>query len=215
MIKLRIDVDYPYPSRAKSFLYTYLGWRTKRGYLAYAKMLADLINNSIPEVKAMWFFNIHALPDDEMLALLSGSQHEIGLHVVNNPEEELAQLEQVSTKSVEYYTIHGTERLLGQIVWHRPLGQKQVKVPQDFRLKSYHEFPTNGLDWLCYNTDAKAALIIANDWVRQGIVLEAHPEWIIKKGKINHRGPYKEVLTKLLHAPPVSVEVSDKHKVKC
>jgi hypothetical protein len=215
MIKIRVDVDYPYPSRAKSFLYTYMNWKSKNGYLMYSKMLADLINNANIEVKAIWFFNIHALPDKEMLALLSGSQHEIGLHIVNNPFEELEQLEKVSTKPIEYYTIHGTERLLGQIVWHRPLGQKQAKVPSDFRLKSYHEYPTNGLDWLCYNTDSKAALIISNDWAKQGFIFEVHPEWLICRGKINHRGPYLKTLSALLHVSPVSVEVSDKGKVKC
>ena len=55
MIKLRIDVDYAYPSRIKSFIYTALNLKGGRDYLKNSKTLARMINESPEEVKAYWF----------------------------------------------------------------------------------------------------------------------------------------------------------------
>ena len=55
MIKLRIDVDYPYPSRAKSFLYTVLNSKTGKNYLKNSKIIAKMINESTREVEVCWF----------------------------------------------------------------------------------------------------------------------------------------------------------------
>ena len=70
MIKLRIDVDYPYPSRLKSFLYTALNIRTSKDYLKNAKIIARMINESPKEVKAYWFFTPKTVPDRELLDML-------------------------------------------------------------------------------------------------------------------------------------------------
>ncbi len=47
-IKLRMDVDYPYPSRSKSFLYVTLGIKNRKGkgYLKNARIIAKMINES-------------------------------------------------------------------------------------------------------------------------------------------------------------------------
>lgn len=207
----RIDVDYPYPSRAKSFLYTFLGWKTNNQYLKYSKILADLINTANVEVKAFWFFNKNALPDNELLAILSSSRHMIGLHAVNDPVEELAQLESISPKCIEYYTIHGTSRLLGQIIWHRKLGQKQVDIPVGFKLKSFHTLPTYCLDEFCYRLSSEVALKAINHFIdKENAVVELHPEWLVCRGRLNHRGPYMETLSRLLHIPPVDAKEANK-----
>jgi hypothetical protein len=201
MITLRVDVDYAYPSRTKSFIYTYLKKKSKAKYLKYPKMLAEIINNATVDVKAYWFFNMQTLPDKDMLSLINSNQHEIGLHVINKPFAELHYLEQAVSKPVEYYTIHGTERLLGQIIWHRKIGQKQTVIPTSFPLKSFHKYPTRALDWLCYQLPTSEAVDKATSWIEQNCVLEVHPEWLITDGGfINHRGPYIEVLKRLLYS---------------
>ena len=43
MIKLRLDVDYAYPSRIKSFLYTALNRKTDKNYLKNSKIIAKMI----------------------------------------------------------------------------------------------------------------------------------------------------------------------------
>ena len=72
MIKLRIDVDYPYPSRVRSFIHTALNVQVGRNYLKNAKILARMINDSNEEVKAYWFFTPKTLPDNELLDMLPG-----------------------------------------------------------------------------------------------------------------------------------------------
>lgn len=47
LITLRIDVDYPYPSRFRSFLYTALGGGTRKDYLKNSKIVARMINKSL------------------------------------------------------------------------------------------------------------------------------------------------------------------------
>ena len=71
MIKLRIDVDYPYPSRLRSFIYTALKIKVGKDYLKNSKILARMINESPKEVKAYWFFTFKTIPDEEMLAMLN------------------------------------------------------------------------------------------------------------------------------------------------
>ena len=72
MIKLRIDVDYPYPSRTKSFLYVALGIKSKNGkdYLRNARIIAKMVNESSKEVKAYWFFTPYTIPDKRLLGLV-------------------------------------------------------------------------------------------------------------------------------------------------
>jgi len=79
LIKFRIDVDYPYSSRVRSFIYTALNIKIGKDYLKNAKIIARMINESSKEVKAYWFFTPKTLPDKEMLKLLSNTRHEIAL----------------------------------------------------------------------------------------------------------------------------------------
>ena len=87
MIKLRIDVDYPYPSRTKSFLCVALRIKSKKAkdYLKNARIIAKMINESPKEVKAYWFFTPYTIPDKKLLDLLNPEKHEVALHVANNP----------------------------------------------------------------------------------------------------------------------------------
>ena len=52
MIKPRIDVDYPYPSRAKSFLSIILKSKVGKDYLKNPKIIVKMINKSPVEAKA-------------------------------------------------------------------------------------------------------------------------------------------------------------------
>ena len=197
MIKLRIDVDYPYPSRLRSFVYTALKIKVGRDYLKNSKILARIINESPKEVKAYWFFTLKTLPDEELLAMLNAEKHEVALHIANSPYEEMKLLEKAAGRQIKYYTIHGTSRLLGRILWKR-WKAKAPSIPRDFPLQSFHQFPTLVLDGCCYARGTAKAVKIAEDSINQGKVLEVHPEWLFQRGTINHRGPYYATLRKIL-----------------
>lgn len=197
MIKLRIDVDYPYPSRFKSFIHTALGIRTKAEYLKNSKIVAKMINKSPKSVKACWFFTLTTTPDDELLALLNNSKHEIALHIVNEPYKELKMLEEATGKKIQYYTIHGTARLLGRIIWKR-WKTKKPKIPDDFPLQSYYQFTTSSLDVICHTHDTEQSVKMAENYIAEGHVIHFHPIWLFQRGRINHRGPFYETLKRLL-----------------
>ena len=198
LIKLRIDVDYAYPSRIKSFIYTALNLKGGRDYLKNSKTLARMINESPEEVKAYWFFTSKTIPDQEMLLMLKPSKHEVALHVANHPYEELEKLKKATERPIRYYTIHGTSRLLGRLLWSRWTA-KAPAIPRDFPLQSFHQIPTLALDFYCYTQGTVRALEIAEEGLTQGKVLEIHPEWLFQRGTINHRGPYYEALKKILN----------------
>jgi hypothetical protein len=198
VIKLRIDVDYPYSSRLKSFLYTALNdVKVGRGYLKNSKILARMINESKEEVKAYWFFTPKTTPDKELLDMLNPEKHEVALHVANHPYGEMELLEKATGRQIKYYTIHGTARLLGRILWKR-WKAKVPAIPQGFPLESFHQFPTVGLDIRCYTYSTAKAVKIAEESITKRIVLQIHPEWLFQRGTINHRGPYYKVLRKIL-----------------
>ena len=73
MIKLRIDVDYPYPSRTKSFLYLAFGIKKRKSkdYLRNARVIANMINESPKQVMAYWFFTPYTIPDGKLLPCLN------------------------------------------------------------------------------------------------------------------------------------------------
>jgi hypothetical protein len=197
LLRIRIDVDYPYPSRLRSFIYTTLGLRAGSDYLKNSKIVAKMINDSGIEVRAYWFFTPKTIPEKELLGLLDNSKHEVALHVVNKPYEELKLLEESTGKKINYYTIHGTARLLARIMWKR-WKTKAPKIPNDFPLQSFHQFPTLGLDSLCYSRPTDQALKIAEDRMREGYVIYFHPIWLFQRGKLNHRGPFHETLRRIL-----------------
>ncbi len=198
MIKLRIDVDYPYPSRFKSFLSTSLGLKIGKGYVKNSKIIAKMINETRKEVKAYWFFTPYTIPDRELLELLRPDRHEIALHVANNPYAELERLEKATGRKVNYYTVHGTARLLAKLMWRRKLWEEKAPIPTGFPLKSFYKFPTIDLDWWCYAKPTAQATKMAEDSIARGKVLHVHPEWLFQHGKMNPRGPYYAVLKEIL-----------------
>jgi len=200
MIKLRIDVDYPYPSRAKSFLYIALGIKKRKSkdYLKNAQVIAKMINESPKQVTAYWFFTPYTIPDKKLLDLLNPDRHQVALHVANNPYREWKILENETKRQVNYYTIHGTSRLFAQLLWRRKLGERQAKVPSDFPLKSFHDFTTNSLDTVCYELGLDGAKKEAEEWINQNHVLSIHPDWLFKKGEKNRRGSFYDVLKDIL-----------------
>ncbi|TRO45966.1 hypothetical protein E2P60_06215 [Candidatus Bathyarchaeota archaeon] len=196
-VRLRIDVDYPYPSRIKSFICTALGIKTSKDYLKNSKILSRMINESKENVKAFWFFTPKTIPDNELLTLLNGSKHEVALHVVNNHERELEQLKKATGRKIRFYTIHGTARLFARIMWKRWKTKSPI-IPKDFPLQSFHQFPTHGLDRLCFARSTEQAVKMAESRIKDGIILEIHPIWLFQKGKINRRGPFYDGLRRLL-----------------
>jgi len=197
LVTMRIDVDYPYPSRIRSFLYTTVGIRTRKQYLKNSKIVAEMINKSSKDVRAYWFFTPKTVPDKELLQLIENPKHEVALHVVNDPYKELRNLEQRTGKKIRYYTIHGTARLLARIMWR--CKSKAPKIPEDFPLQSFHRFPTTGIDSLCYLYPAEQAKLMTEDAIRNGNVIYFHPIWLFQRGKLNHRGPFYHVLKGILN----------------
>jgi hypothetical protein len=197
MIRIRIDVDYAYPSRAKSFLYTALNMKTSKDYLKNAKIIAKMINMSPKETKAYWFFTPKTIPDRELLDMLDIERHEVCLHVATRPYEEMQLLEKATGRKLRYYTIHGTGRLLSRVIWKR-WKAKTPAIPENFPLESFHQFPTFGLDWFCHTNTRAKAVQIAIEQISEGKVLHIHPEWLFQRGTINHRGPFYEAFRRIL-----------------
>jgi hypothetical protein len=194
MIKLRLDVDYAYPSRNKSLICTALKIRPKKDYLKNSKIIAKMVNETQREVMAYWFFTPLTLPDQEMIDLMNPKRHETALHIAVDPHKELEVLEKLTSQKLRYYTIHGTERFLGRIIWGRKLGQARVPIPEGFPLQNFWDFLTLSLDRVCYDKTTEEAFKIAQESIANDKVLHVHPDWLFKKGKFNHRGPYFEVL---------------------
>jgi hypothetical protein len=194
MIKIRLDVDYAYPSRNKSLICTALKIRPKKDYLKNSKIIAKMVNETQQDVMAYWFFTPLTLPDQEMIDLMDPKRHEVALHVAVDPYKELEVLEKLTNQKLRYYTIHGTERFLGKIIWGRKLGQARIPIPKDFPLQNFWDFPTLSLDRDCYDKTTEEAFKIAQESITNDKVLHIHPDWLFKKGKFNRRGPYFEVL---------------------
>ena len=198
MIKLRLDVDYAYPSRLRSFLFTTLDVKTSKNYLKNSKILARMINESSEELMAYWFFTPQTTPDAELLALMQPERHEVALHVATQPYPEWQHLEKATGRKVKYYTVHGTARLLARLMWRRKIWEAKAPIPKGFPLKSFYDFPTIPLDWYCYRFPTKEAVKIGKRSIAKGEVLHVHPEWLFQRGTLNHRGPYYETLKTLL-----------------
>ncbi|TRO54960.1 hypothetical protein E2P63_00300 [Candidatus Bathyarchaeota archaeon] len=197
MMKLRIDVDYPYPSRLKSFLWTALNIMTSKDYLKNSKIIARMINESPKQVKAYWFFTPKTVPDRELLDMLDKERHVVALHVVNSPYKEMKLLEKAAGRRLNYYTIHGTARLLARAMWKR-WKTNMPEIPKNFPLESFHQFPHFGLDWLCYKRRSNEVLRKARRSIVEGKVLQIHPIWLFQRGIINHRGPFYKALRRIL-----------------
>jgi hypothetical protein len=197
LIKFRVDVDYPYPSRIKSFISTATDFPTSKKYLKNSKILAKMFNNSTEELRVYWFFTTKTLPDKELMNMLNNAKHEIALHLVNQPLAELRIAKKITKRKIKYYTTHGTANILTRLIWKR-WKKKFPKIPKDFPLKSFHQYPTLPLDSLCYRYSPSIAFRNAKENLNKGKILEIHPEWLFQKGKINRRGPYYNTLIQIL-----------------
>lgn len=198
---LRMDVDYPYPSRPKSFLYVTLGIKNRKGkgYLKNARIIAKMINESSTDVKAYWFFTPYTIPDKKLLGLLNPERHEVALHIATDPYREWKILENETDRTVKYYTIHGTSRLFAQLIWGRKIGQKQATIPPDFPLKCFQdeqEFKTFSMDRIRFQAGFEKGKAEVEAWIKQGFIVSMHPEWLFKKGA--DRGPFYDVLKAVL-----------------
>jgi hypothetical protein len=215
MIKLRIDVDYPYPSRAKSFLYVALRIKNRKSkdYLRNAFIIARMINESPREVRGYWFFTPYTIPSKELLELLNLEKHEVALHIANHPSEEGKVLEQKTSRKVTYYTIHGTQRLFARLLWGRKLSQTQASIPPDFPLISFHNYTTMSLDRERYRLGLETVEAYAEEWVNQDVVLSFHPEWLLEQNNRNQRGPVSDVLQRLLKVDSELETLSVKKKL--
>jgi len=202
MIKIRIDVDYPYVSRAKSFLYVALRIKNTRhkGYLRNARIIAQMINESSEQVKAYWFFTPYTIPDKGMLDLLNAPKHEVALHVATKPFKELKTLEEKTSRKIQYYTIHGTQRLFARLLWGRKLSQTRAVIPDGFPLKDFHKLPelTMSLDRDRYLNGYEQVVKQTQDWIQQGIIITMHPDWLFRASKKTQRGPIYDALKTML-----------------
>jgi len=168
-----------------------------KGYLEEACIIAEIINRSSLDVKAYWFFTPYTLPHEKLKQLLKSSKHEIGLHVINSPSEELMILEDWVGQKINYYTIHGTTSRLSQMAWGRETGQKQAIIPPDFPLKSLHTEPTFSFDKACYNAGVIQATKIGEQEIAVNHILSMHPEWL-RWGNGKDRGSYYYPLSYIL-----------------
>ena len=212
MIKFRIDVDYPFPSRLKSFIYTASNLRLSKNYLKNSKIIARMINDSPLEVKAYWFFTAKTLPDAKLLSMLNPQKHEIALHLTNSPFKEKKILEKTIGRTIKYFTIHGTARLITRVLWRRWKNKFPI-VPKNFPLKSFHQFPTLSLDVLCYNYNEEKAFEKAKESINKDKILEIHPDWLFQRGLINRRGKYYSTLRKILKVDEELVNLVQNRKI--
>src|SRR5208282_133973 len=148
MIKIRIDVDYPYPSRLQSFLFTVLNVKTNRNYLKNSNIIAEMINDASKDTMLYWFITPQTTPDKDLLELLQPDKHEVALQVANHPYPEWERLENATGRKVNYYTLHDTARLLTRLLRRRRLWEAKAPIPVGFPLKSFYDFSTIGLDRL-------------------------------------------------------------------
>ena len=201
MIKLRIDVDYPYPSRAKSFAYVALRLKSRKGknYLKNARIIARMINESPREVKGYWFFTPYTIPDKKLLDLLNSEKHEVALHVASKPVEEWKNLEKETNRAVKYYTIHGTEGKFARLLWGRKRKGPQVIIPSDFPLTDFFDAnKTLSIDRERYKYGFDKVVPLIEELIVQGVVLSFHPEWLFEKNENSQRGPLYDSLKAVL-----------------
>jgi hypothetical protein len=188
ILTFRIDVDYNYENRTKSFLSTFLGVKLGKGYLKNAKIIAKMINESEKDVKAYWFFTTKSLPDMELLKILNNSKHEIGLHVVSNVTKEFCELAKVYPYwKIHYFNQHGVRRLLAKFVWHK--FTKGLNGSQ-FPLKYFVEQNCVKFDRLGFYNKEKI------DFEKR--ILHLHPDWLFKGNIMNSRQRFYEDLEEVL-----------------
>lgn len=158
-----------------------------------------MINESQRKIMAYWFFTPYTIPDKKLLSLLNPEKHEVALHVAVDAYREWKILENKTQRTVKYYTIHGTSRVIAQLLWGRKIGQKQAKIPSDLPLKSFHDFKTISIDAGRYKFGLEHMKTESEKLIKENYVLEVHPEWLFSKGTINPRGPFYDLLKYILN----------------
>ena len=213
MILFRIDVDYPYPSRPLSFLYTAFDIKLSRDYLRNPKAIAKMINETGESVKAYWFFTVKTIPDEELLRLLSNPRHEVSLHVVNDPYAELKTMEATTHSKIHYYTIHGTARVLARLMWRRK--GRETEIPKNYPLEDFTKSPTRSfaLDSMCFYQPEDQVVKTIKERAGTDFILYFHPIWLFQKGKINHRGPFYQALRTILGVDAELASVTPRRKL--
>ena len=194
MIVLRIDVDYAYNNRVKSFLSAFLRAKLGGGYLENSKTIAKMVNASPNSVKCFWFFTVASLPDREMLSLINNSRHIVCLHAVEDVYGEYKVLVKHLTKFSFpivscLFNQHGIKRFPMNIIWHK----MRIGLRNSKSLTYFSNDGTLGLDTLCYEVGQKKAL----EAIGENIIY-VHPDWLFQNGLLNRRGRYFEVLELLL-----------------
>ena len=72
--------------------------------------------------------------------MLNPDPHEVALHIATDPYREWKILENETKRTVKYYTIHGTSRVIAQLLLEKKIGEKQNEIHSDFPLKYFHEY---------------------------------------------------------------------------
>lgn len=112
-------------------------------------------------------------------------------------------------------TARATTRILARLMWKRWTSWTP-KIPKEFPLQSFRQFPTKGLDDLCFTTSLRRALKIAEDHVRKRHAIYFHPIWLFQRGKLNQRGPFYEAFRVILAVDSElkSLSISRKFSIK-
>lgn len=195
-MKFLIDVDYPYSSRWKSFLSVFTGVKFGNDYLQNSKIIARMINRSGLPVSAFWSFTYQAVPDQELTYLLRNNGHAVALHLVKDPERELAILEEAVKRKVSLYSVHGISNR-GKLIWKTVLRRNTI-IENMERLVYTTSPEVFHLDVYCFNHNFEASLQKCKEAVLQEKFIHFHPEWLFQKGTLNHRSSFYLVLYNLL-----------------
>lgn len=188
MITFRIDVDYPYNNRLKSFISVFFNSKLGNGYLDNAKIIAKMINNSEKNTKAFWFFTYATIPDREMIELLQNEKHELCLHAVKDVHNEQKLLEEKLGTKILFFNKHGVRRILTKIIWHKFGDLKE----NGNGIKYFSGSGCLKFDKLClYRKDE--VFKIADKFI-----LHIHPDWLYNTSKLSYHCRYFEDLKKML-----------------
>jgi hypothetical protein len=166
-------------------------------YLQNARIIARMVNESPQEVMAYWFFTPYTIPDQRLLTMLNPTNHEVALHVVNNPFKEWKKLEADTNRTIKCYTIHGTGGAINKLLWGRGFNTG-VKIPEDFPLEAFQKPNDLSLDRERYRLGYDIVLKGSYEWIKEGLALSIHPDWLFSKTNRSMRGPFYDVLKTIL-----------------
>jgi hypothetical protein len=82
-------------------------------------------------------------------------------------------------------------------MWKR-WSSKAPIIPPDFPLESFDQFPVKSMDIICHHCSAQQSLKTIEKSIKESYVLHIHPIWLLQRGRLNQRGPFHEVLKRIL-----------------